>query len=215
MSIISDMLNIILNYIFALTSDWGITIALLTVMVRILLLPLSIKQKKSILQQQALSRKIEKLKIKYKDNKEKLENEMQKVYQQNAKGMLGCFVSLIQLPVVISLYALFISMPVEAGTILIPWVASIKMSDQYYIVPVLYTLVSLSPQLFSFIPYLKTAGQGKISKANIMITGFLSMLITFKAPLAVAIYFLTTGLFSMLEELFYRLYLKRSTAKSM
>lgn len=209
MNIINSILNALLNYIFALTCDWGVTIALLTILVRISLLPLSIKQKISIRQQQALAGQIEKLKVKYKDNKRKQEEEMQKVYKQNAKSMLGCLVSLIQLPVVVSLYNVFISMPAGAGTILIPWISSIKLHDNYYIVPLLYMLVTMSQQLIPLIPYLKTAGQAKVSGSSLILAGVVSILITFKTPVAVALYFLTTGLFSLLEELFYRIYLKR------
>ncbi|OFI01351.1 membrane protein insertase YidC [Clostridium acetireducens DSM 10703] len=214
MNIILSGLNNILNCIFKITGDWGISIILLTILIRILLLPISIKQKKSIAQQQKFSKKIEELKVIYKDNKKKLEEEMQRCYEQSAKSMMGCLVSLLQLPIISSLYILFNKMPVEVGTIIVPWISNIKMSDKYFIIPMIYTLISLSPYLISYIPFLNIVKNAKVEKINIIMTVFFSILITIKTPITVGIYFITTGLFSLFEEILYRLYCKKYLIKS-
>jgi len=208
MNIIFNTLNALLHYLFSLTGDWGIAIIFLTLLVRIVLLPISIKQRISMGQQQAISKKIGELKEKYKNNKEKLESELQKYYQQSAKSMLGCFVSLLQLPIVSSLYFVIIRMPVEVGTAIIPWAVSIKIPDTYFIIPIIYVLASLSPNLLSYTSYLKTAGQAKMTKSNLIFISIFSIVITIKAPIAIGIYFITTSLFSLFEEIGYRLYMK-------
>ncbi|MBC2582273.1 YidC/Oxa1 family membrane protein insertase [Clostridium sp. DJ247] len=208
MNIILNILNTALSYLFSITGDYGISIILLTVLVRVILLPMSLKQKNSIQQQQVLSKKIEELKIKYKDNKEKFDSEIQKYYQQSAKSMFGCLVTLIQLPIISSLFIVFNKMPVHVGTIIVPWITNLKMPDNYFIIPIIYTLISLSPSFISHIPFLKIVKEVQVQKITLILTSIVSLLITFKAPIAIGIYLITTGLFSLFEEIIYRLYMK-------
>ncbi|MFA9398798.1 MAG: YidC/Oxa1 family membrane protein insertase [Clostridiaceae bacterium] len=201
MNIIFNGLNEILNYLFSITGDWGIAIILLTVIVRIIILPLSIKQRKSIGQQQILSSKINGIKEKYKNNKDKLELEMKKCYKQGAKSTLGCFISLLQLPLISTLYFVIIKLPVEVGTIIVPWVASIKMTDHLFIIPILYVVINLLPNLIPYISCFKSQRNIKSIKGNMLIMSVFSLFITIKAPIALGIYFITTSLFSLVEEI--------------
>lgn len=211
MNIVSSILNTSLNYFFNLTGDWGIAIILLTILVRIFLLPMSIKQKLSMQQQQGLSKKMEELKEKYKNNKEKLEAELQKHFKQSAKSMLGCLISLLQLPIVFTLYNVILKMPVHTGTIIIPWVTSIKLSDSFFILPILYALTTLSPNLLSYFSFLRVSSYGTMPKSTLIITSIFSILITIKIPIAVGIYLITTSLFSLMEEIGFRLYVKNKS----
>lgn len=208
MNIISSVLNTSLNYFFNLTGDWGVAIILLTLLVRTLLLPMSMKQKLSMQQQQSLSKKIEVLKEKYKNNKEKLESELQKHYQQSAKSMFGCLVSFLQLPIIFTLYSVILKMPVHTGTIIIPWVTNIKLADSYFVLPILYALTTLSPNLLSYFSFLKVSSYNNMPKSTLILTSVFSILITIKNPIAVGIYLITTSLFSLMEEIAFRLYLK-------
>lgn len=153
MNIIFNLQNNMLNYIFRFTGDWGVSIILLTIFIRMLLIPISIRQKINISKQQVISEKIEKLKEKYKSDKNKLDSELQKYYSESTKGMLGCLVSLLQLPVISTLYFVIIRMPVQIGTMIIPWISSIKMPDKYFIIPIVYTFISLCPALLPYIPF--------------------------------------------------------------
>lgn len=209
MNIISNILNTALNYFFGLTGDLGIAIVLLTIGVKVILMPLSIKQKLGMQEQQRLSKALEELKEKYKNDKEKLDNEMQSYYAQNAKGMLGSFIGVLQLPIVITLYNVILKMPIQAGTVLIPWLVSLKLTDNYFIIPIVYTLSMLAPNLLSYLPFLKISSQVKASKISIMITSFFSMIITLKMPAAVGIYLITTSIVSLMEEIIFRIYINR------
>ncbi|WP_160686815.1 membrane protein insertase YidC [Clostridium sp. C2-6-12] len=210
MNIISDLLNSSLNYFFNITGDLGIAIILLTILVRLLLMPLSFKQKLSMQAQLKLSKGLEEIKEKYKKNKEKLDMETKKYYEKNAKGMFGCLTSLLQIPVIFTLYNVILNMPMQVGTILLPWVVSIKMTDNLFIVPMVYTISMLSPNILPYIPFLKITTQAKLSKTNVIITTVMSALITFKAPVALGIYFITSSLFSFIEEVIFRMYIKRT-----
>lgn len=209
MNIIFKFLNSLLNLIFTYTGDWGFAIVLLTVAVRIILSPMSFKQKRSMQQQQKLAANIEEIKEKYKDNKAKLDEEIMKHSVQSVKGVFGCLVTLIQLPVLFGMWNVINKMPAQVGTLLIPWVSSIKLSDSYFIVPLIYILVSLAPSLFSYIPFLEIEGQAKMSKANVLIMVVSSLLIAKTAPIAIGLYLITTSIFTFLEELCFRIYMRK------
>ena len=80
-------------------------IILLTVAIRVLLLPLTWKQTKSMAELQRIQPKIKELQQKYKDDKEKLQEETLKFYQENKVNPLGgCLPMLIQMPILFALY---------------------------------------------------------------------------------------------------------------
>lgn len=107
-----------------------------------------------------------------------------------------------------TLLNVILKLPMQVGTILVPWVASLKMTDSYFIVPAVYIISALSPNILSYIPFLKVTAQANVSKTNLIITSMLSALITFKAPVALGLYLITTSLFSTFEEVVFRLYAK-------
>ncbi len=201
--------NNLLKRIFTFTGDWGLAIVLLTIAVKVILLPISIKQKISLTRQQEISKKMEDIKVKYKNDKEKLDKELKKHYEESAKSMLGCFVSLLQLPIISSLYLTIIRLPVEVSTILIPWVTNIKLPDKYFILPIIYLIANLCPSLISYIPYFRVGDNIKVEKPNILMTAIISILFVGKAPVGVGIYLITSSIFSFMEELVYRFYIRR------
>ncbi|GFZ31404.1 membrane protein [Clostridium zeae] len=209
MNIISNLLNSILGYFFNITGDFGIAIILLTLAVRVVLMPLSFKQKISMQEQQKLSKGIEELKEKYKNNKVKLESETQKYYKENSKSMLGCLTSFLQLPIFFSLYNVILKMPMSTATMLVPWVASLKMADNFFIIPTAYVISVLIPNLLPYVPFLRITTQARISKTNVLLSSVISAIITFKAPIALGLYLITTSLFSAIEEIIFRIYVRR------
>src|SRR3954468_5853419 len=85
--------------------SWGLSIIALTVCVRALLVPLTLKQFKSMQSLQRLAPEIKKLQEKYKDDKQRLNQEMMKFYQENKVNPFGsCLPLLMQMPVFISLF---------------------------------------------------------------------------------------------------------------
>ena len=85
--------------------NYGWTLVLFTVITKLILLPLSIKQQKSMSKMQAVQPKLNEIQRKYQYDKEKLNQETMKVYQENGiNPMGGCLPLLIQFPVLIGLY---------------------------------------------------------------------------------------------------------------
>src|SRR6202051_2989727 len=85
--------------------SWGLAIIGLTVVIRAALVPLTFRQLKSMQQMQRLAPQIQALKEKYKDDKQRQQQEIMKFYQENKINPLAsCLPLLLQLPVFISLF---------------------------------------------------------------------------------------------------------------
>jgi YidC/Oxa1 family membrane protein insertase len=88
-----------------IVASWGLSIIGLTIVVRLVLLPLTLRQFKSMQALQKLQPEIKKLQAKYKDDKQRLNQEMMKFYQENKVNPLGsCLPLIAQMPVFISLF---------------------------------------------------------------------------------------------------------------
>ncbi len=95
----------VLQLLFGVVHDYGFAIILLTVAIRVLLLPLTIKQTKSMYELQRIQPKIKELQEKYKNNQEKLQEETLKFYQENKVNPFGgCLPMLLQMPVFFALF---------------------------------------------------------------------------------------------------------------
>jgi YidC/Oxa1 family membrane protein insertase len=90
---------------YLLTNNYVVSLLLFTLVTRALLFPLSIKQQKSQAAMTAFTPKLEDLKVKYGNNKEKLNEEMMKLYaEEGINPMSGCLPLLIQMPILIGLF---------------------------------------------------------------------------------------------------------------
>ena len=95
----------ILNAFYHLVGNYGVAIILFTVFVKALLLPLDIKQKKSMAKTQKIQPLLMEVQKKYANDKEKLNQETMKIYQKyGINPMGGCLPMLIQLPIILALF---------------------------------------------------------------------------------------------------------------
>jgi YidC/Oxa1 family membrane protein insertase len=101
----ADLLYKILELLFNLTSSYGFSIVILTVVIRLALYPLNQKQMVSMQQMQKIQPKLKMLQEKYGDDKQKLTEETMRLYKEyKVNPMAGCFPLLIQLPILILLF---------------------------------------------------------------------------------------------------------------
>ena len=100
-----DVILQVLVFFYNGVGDYGVAIVLLTIAMRILLTPLMWKQTKSMLELQRVQPKIKALQEKYKNDKEKQQEELMKFYQENKVNPFGgCLPLLLQMPIFIALY---------------------------------------------------------------------------------------------------------------
>ena len=95
----------VLAFFYSIIPNAGVAIILLTVAIRLALFPLTAKQAKSMIAMQRVQPEIKKLQAKYKNDRQKLNEEMMKFYKENQINPLGgCLPLLLQMPVFIALY---------------------------------------------------------------------------------------------------------------
>lgn len=100
-NIFGYILNIINNFV----GNYGLAIILFTVIVKLVMLPLSIKQQKAMKKNNKIQKQIKVLQFKYKNDPEKLNREMMELYKkENMSPFSGCFSTIIQFILLISIF---------------------------------------------------------------------------------------------------------------
>ena len=103
--ILEPVLNSLIAMCTVLGGNFGLAIIVLTVVVRLILFPLTVRQTQSTKAMQSLQPKMQELQKKYAKNQQKLQQEMMKLYKEAGINPLGClWPMLIQLPIWIALY---------------------------------------------------------------------------------------------------------------
>ena len=105
---IGDLLRWILDLIYSLVGNYGWSVLIFTLFIRLCLMPLDIKSRRSMKRMQAVQPRIDELNKKYANDKEKLTKKTQEIYQKEKINPLsGCLPLLIQMPI---LFAMFVVM---------------------------------------------------------------------------------------------------------
>lgn len=144
--ILVDGMTYLLNILYVFTAmihlpNYGLAIILLTVVVKIALYPLSLKQMRSMVVMQHLAPKVKEIQEKYKTkDPQKMQKRVMELYQEhNVNPMSGCLPMLIQLPILLALYRALLKFsypdPAHAGFL---WISNLSQRGDYlYILPVL------------------------------------------------------------------------------
>ena len=107
MGIIAKPIGYLLALIYKLVGNYGISLIILTVIVKLVLYPLYAKQIKSTANMSDMSEKAKEIQNRYANDKEKMNEEMQKLYAETGfNPMSGCLPMLIQFPIIMGLFAL-------------------------------------------------------------------------------------------------------------
>ena len=153
MSIITDFFKTIFDFLHNLISNMGIdpdsglsyvlAITLLTIIIRGCLLPFNIKSAKSNQKMQEIQPEVKKLQEKYKNDPQKAQMELMKLYKEKNVSMTGgCLPALLPLPILMALYYTFNSMAIEGKFL---WVPNLGEADPYFILPILAGLSTFIP----------------------------------------------------------------------
>ncbi len=129
----------VLLWIHGMIGNWGWAIILFTLLVKLILFPLSYKGMMSMQKLKDLAPKMKELKEKYKGDPAKLNAQMMEMYKKNgANPMGGCLPMLLQIPVFFALYRVLLNADELQGAVWIPgWIDNLAIADPYYILPIL------------------------------------------------------------------------------
>ena len=177
--------------------QYGLSILVVTIIIRLIILPLSIKQYRSSKQMQALQPELRKLQKKYKDNPAKQQEETMKLFQQHGVNPLaGCLPLLIQMPILIALYhAIMRNSEISTHSFL--WM-ELGDRDPYYILPLLAALTTFIQQqiMSAHMP-----GQTQM-QALLIIFPILIFVMSMSFPSALPLYWVYSNIFTIVQSYF-------------
>jgi len=209
--------TLVLLYSYIPGHDFGIAVILLTIVIRFLLYPLSVKSLNSQKALQSLQPKIQEIQKKHKDDKEKLAKETLELYRKEKINPFGGFVlALIQLPVLIALYRVFwkglnvselsylygfVSNP---GSINAMFLGMLDLSKPNLIFAVLAGVLQFF-QTKMMLPKIAKTGDSfsKIMQNQMLyFFPFMTIAILMTLPSAIGLYWTVSGIFSIIQQYF-------------
>ena len=134
---LADIMRVCLEYAYKLTDDlgfpsYGIAIIVLTIIIKTALLPLAVKQIKSMKAMQEIQPLMQQVQKKYKNDPKKLREEMGKLYKEHgANPMSGCLPLLIQMPFLVSIYYALQGFPYDPAHESFLWLESQPLHPAY------------------------------------------------------------------------------------
>ena len=127
----------ILNGIHSVVMNYGVAIIIMTILLRLLLWPLTRKSYTSMAAMQKMQPEMQRIQKLYANDKMRMQMEMMKLYQTHKTSpMSGCLPMLIQIPIFFALYkALLVSVQMRSAHFL--WISDLSAMDPYFILPIL------------------------------------------------------------------------------
>ncbi|SNS54480.1 YidC/Oxa1 family membrane protein insertase [Anaerovirgula multivorans] len=203
MNFIAQPLGALLRFIYQLIGNYGLSIIVFTVIVKLAMVPLTIKQTKSMKKMQEIQPKIKEVQAKYKNDQEKMNTKVMELYKDhNVSPFGGCLPLLIQFPIIIGLFTVlrnpvsygFAQEVVGAGFL---WLPSLSQADPW----ILPLLAGGSTYLTS--ATMGSAG-GKQDPTQNMMKYFFPIMMIWMArtlPAGVALYWVVSSLFQAAQQI--------------
>lgn len=137
LTIIAKPLFALMTWLYTILGNWGWTIVVLTILIKAAFYPLSAASYRSMAKMKLVSPRLQALKEKFGDDRQKLNTAMMEMYRTEKINPLGgCLPIVVQIPVFISLYYVLGSSVELRGAPWIWWIKDLAVQDPYFILPV-------------------------------------------------------------------------------
>lgn len=208
----------ILKVIQGFAADWGLSIIILVIIVRLLLTPLMLKSTKATARMQVLQPKLMEIQERYADDPQRQAEEMQKFYSENKFNPFGgCLPLFIQMPLLLALFTLLRDLPhyfpdyegtfsflnILPSLITSPATA---MADgfttalPYIIALVLFSVLTLIPQLY--MARNQTGAQAQSMKTMGIVMTIMMLFVGWGLPAGVLLYYDVSTLWQVVQQIF-------------
>lgn len=221
---IGRILLIIMKSFQKVVKNWGVAIILLTLLINIVLYPLSLKSLKSMREMQALQPKIEALRVAYKENPQKLNREIMELYKKHRiNPMGGCLPMLLQMPVFFALYQVLMrSVELRGAPFL--WIKDLSRPDRFiafnFHIPLLGNELNILPLLMAVGMFVQqklsmpkkatpSGASDQYAQQQKMMATIMPLMfgvLFYRLPSGLVLYWLTNTLLTIAEQ---RLFLKK------
>ncbi|HSV31366.1 MAG TPA: YidC/Oxa1 family membrane protein insertase [Atribacteraceae bacterium] len=201
----------ILEFFYSLTGNYGISIILLTVVIRLALYPVIHKQNISTRAMQQIQPEIKKLQEKYKKEPQKLNQEMMKLYKVRGVSPLGgCLPLLVQMPFLFVLYRVLVAYDFGYAGFL--WLPNLAQKDPLYALPLLMGATTFLQQKMSS-PMMGGEGNQQNMIMMIIMPIFL-VFISWSLPAGVLLHWFISNLLFIFQTYIFETQARRNKALS-
>lgn len=195
MSLLYGIFEKILVAIYGMTGSFGLSIILLTILIKIVLLPFTLKQDKSMKEMKKLQPKIDELKKRYEGDPQVLNQKTMELYKEHKVNPAGgCLPLLIQLPILWALFGVLRKEGVVPDEAFL-WF-SLVTPDPFFILPILNGAVSFIQQR------LMGTNSNPQMKNMMYIFPIMMIFISYKMPGGLQLYWLTSSVTGVIQQYF-------------
>ena len=194
-NLLKQFLALLLTNTDKYVGNFGVSIIIVTILIKIALLPLTLKQDKSMKEMKKLQPEIDKIKEKYANDKQMLNIKTMELYKEHKVNPLGgCLPLLLQLPILFALFGVLRNgiIPKDSSFL---W---LKLSDKdpFYILPVLNGAVSFLQQK------LMGTSDNPQMKNMMFVFPILMIYISYRMPSGLQLYWLTSSILAVVQQYF-------------
>ncbi|MCI7607037.1 MAG: membrane protein insertase YidC [Spirochaetales bacterium] len=218
LSWLEKILKVLLEMFYFIIPNYGVAIILLTILTKLILIPLSKKGTESTAKMSALQPKLQEIQTKYKDDPEAQNAAMAKLYKEEGINPMGsCLPMLIQFPIFIGLYGLLNKDFSLRGAMFIPgWITDLSVPETIFTLPFnipfigadihLLPIIYTASMIFSMkITQSATSGQAGSKGMTWFMTYGMSILfffILYNAPSGLLVYWTMSNLLAILQQVY-------------
>ncbi|MDH3465537.1 MAG: membrane protein insertase YidC [Gammaproteobacteria bacterium] len=206
---VSSPLFAVLRFIHGIVGNWGWSIILLTLLIKLLFYPLSAASYKSMAKMKQLQPRLQTLRERFGDDKQKLNQAMMEMYKKDKINPLGgCLPIVIQIPVFIALYwVLLESVELRQANFAL-WLKDLSLPDPFYVLPILMGASMFAQQL------LNPAPLDPVQKNIMMALPVVFTVFFLWFPAGLVLYWLVNNILSIAQQWHITRNLQAKTAKS-
>lgn len=204
---ISKVLFWILDNLHKVLGNWGWSIIVLTLLVKIALMPIANKSYHSMAKMRAVAPRLQALKEEYGDDRMRMSQEMMRIYkEEQVNPMAGCLPVLLQMPIFLALYWVLVESVQLRHAPWIGWIRDLSSMDPLFILPLIMGAAMFFQQLLN--PQPQDPMQARVMKfMPIIFTVFMLFF-----PAGLVLYWTVNNLFSMAQQYFINKKVEREQA---
>ncbi len=177
-------------------ANYGVAIILITLVIKLVLYPLTVKQVKSMKAMSELQPKMKEIQTKFKENPEKMNKEMAMMYKESGVNPLsGCLPMLVQMPILMGIFFAIRDFTYEQTPSFL-WLANLSDADPTYVLPI----VSAITTYFSQKQVTDTSNQQ--SKMMLMFMPLFIGYISITFPAGLVLYWVVSNIFQIIQQWF-------------
>ncbi|HJC99375.1 membrane protein insertase YidC [Candidatus Arthromitus sp. SFB-turkey] len=180
--------------------SYGITIILAIIIVKVITLPLHIKQVKTTKILQKIQPELQKIQAKYKSDPQKQQQQILQLYKDyKINPLSGCLPTFIQLPILLLFFQLFLRLPgLQENTISFLWIPNLAAKDPYFILPILAVVTGFLQGKLSIPVSDDNKAQAQQNRVMNIVLSVMLGVFTISVSSAVGIYYVFSNIISII-----------------